>query len=388
MKIITAMYALKKGGSYKRFEMMLESFLERNCEAHCLSIAPIHIEHPLYHNHRILLPSKIAEGWVAKIVVIFLFPFYSLWVAWLQRVDLFIAFSPLYAFVQALPKWILRKPMVTFVRGDSSIGMMIQNSPNFLVLTNKVIERLGLAFSNRIVTVNAAAYEEISRVMKRKKNGEVMLLFNNIPLTGNSWQEDHVQLRARFGIPGGSKVLVTAGIINRGKNIEFLLRCLSRIRMNNLFLFVVGEESTKADLGYKNYLKELTNTFGLTENVIFTGWLKNSEIWEIFRAADLFILPSKQEGMPNVILEAMATDLLCIGSNIPGIKDILHHEELMFEPTDEEGMIIKIRHLLSDQQYFEETKKICQNRKKVFLFDWKEKVFQIITGRIPSPTIN
>lgn len=388
MKIMTAMYALKKGGSYKRFEMMLESFLERNCEAHCLSIGPIHIEHPLYHNHRILLPSKIGKGWVAKIGVILLFPFYSFWVGLLQRIDLFIAFSPLYAFVQALPKWILKKPMVTFVRGDSSIGMMMQNSPNFLVLTNKVIERIGLAFSNRIVTVNVTAYEEISRVMKGRKNGEVMLLFNNIPLTGNIGQEDSVQLRARFGIPEGSKVLVTAGIINRGKNIEFLLRCLSRIRMNNLFLFIVGEGSTKADLGYKDYLKELTDTFGLTEKVIFTGWLKNSEIWEIFRASDLFILPSKQEGMPNVVLEAMAMDLLCIGSNIPGIKDILHHEELMFEPTDEEGMINKIRQLFSDHQYFEETKKIYLDRKKVFHFDWKEKVFQIITEKIPSANIN
>jgi glycosyltransferase involved in cell wall biosynthesis len=379
MKIITAMYVLKKGGSYKRFEMMLESFLERNCEAHCLSIAPIHIEHPLYHNHRILLPSKIAEGWVAKIVVIFLFPFYSLWVAWLQRVDLFIAFSPLYAFVQALSKWILRKPMVTFVRGDSSIGMMMQNSPNFLVLTNKVIERLGLAFSNRIVTVNAAAYEEISRVMKRKKNGEVMLLFNNIPLTGNSWQEDHVQLRARFGIPGGSKVLVTAGIINRGKNIEFLLRCLSRIRMSNLFLFVVGEGSTKADLGYKNYLKELTNTFGLKENVIFTGWLKNKAILDIFRVADLFILPSKQEGMPNVVLEAMGMDLLCIGSNIPGIKDILLYQDLLFNPMDEEALVQKIIRFFSDYQYSHLIKNLCQDRKKTFQFDWKERVFQTVT---------
>jgi len=269
--------------------------------------------------------------------------------------------------------------MVTFVRGDSSIGMMMQNSPNFLILTNKVIEGIGLAFSNRIVTVNATAYEEISRAMKRRKNGEVMLLFNNIPLPGNSGKEDRVQLRARFGIPGGSKVLVTAGIINRGKNIEFLLRCLSRIRMNNLFLFIVGEGSTKADLGYKNYLKELTNTFGLTEKVIFTGWLKNSEILDIFRAADLFILPSKQEGMPNVILEAMGMDLLCIGSNIPGIKDILQYQDLLFNPMDEEALVQKIIRFFSDHQYSHLIKNLYQDRKKTFQFDWKERVFQTVT---------
>jgi glycosyltransferase involved in cell wall biosynthesis len=384
MKIITAMFTLKKGGSYKRFKMMLESLLERNCETHCLSIAPIHIEHPLYHNHRIFLPSKLRKGWVDKIVVIFLFPFYSFWVGRLQRIDLFIAFSPLYAFVQAIPKWMLKKPMVTFVRGDSSIGMMMQNSPKFLVRTNKVIERIGLAFSDRIVTVNATAHEEIIRIVKKSKNRKVKLLFNNISLTGNNGQEDRVQLRARFGIPDGSKVLVTAGIINRVKNIEFLLRCLSRIRMNNLFLFVVGEGSTKADLGYKDYLKELTNTFGLTEKVIFTGWIEKKELYKIYKTVDAFILTSLKEGMPNALLEALGCNVSCFGSNIPGIQDILYYDELMFDPLDEESITKKIYRLLTEEKYSDYVNQLCQERKKAFTFDWKERVFQTVTGVIRS----
>jgi glycosyltransferase involved in cell wall biosynthesis len=328
------------------------------------------------------------KGWVAKIVVLLLFPFYSLWIGWSQGIDLFVAFGSLYAFVQAIPKWILRKPMVTFVRGDSSIGMIMQNSPKLLLRMNKVIEHLGLAFSDRIVTVNTATYEKIGRIMKGKKNVEVKLLFNNIPLRGNIAKEGYDKTKTRFGIPEGSKVLVTAGIINRGKNIESLIRCLSRIGMDNLFLLVVGEGFTRADLGYENYLKDLTSALGLTEKVIFTGWLEKREVLEIFQAADLFILPSTQEGMPNVILEAMATDLLCIGSNIPGIKDILHHEELMFEPTDEDAMVKKVHQLFSNKIFFNEAKRLFQDREKDFFFDWKEKVFEMIARGIPSTTIS
>ena len=45
MKIMTAMYTMRRGGAYDRFIMMLEAFLERNCEMHCLSLTPIQINH-------------------------------------------------------------------------------------------------------------------------------------------------------------------------------------------------------------------------------------------------------------------------------------------------------------------------------------------------------
>ena len=45
-----------------------------------------------------------------------------------------------------------------------------------------------------------------------------------------------------------AKVLVTAGILNRGKNIETLIECLPKIEMKNVYLLIVGDGSTEADL--------------------------------------------------------------------------------------------------------------------------------------------
>jgi glycosyltransferase involved in cell wall biosynthesis len=123
----------------------------------------------------------------------------------------------------------------------------------------------------------------------------------------------------------------------------------------------------------------LAKTLEVDKRVIFTGWLEKEDLWKIYVASDLFVLPSLSEGMPNSMLEALGAGLLCIGSNIPGIRDILEYDELTFDPHDENALFVKIYQLFSDQQFFHKIKKICQKRKDSFDFDWKEKVFEMIT---------
>jgi glycosyltransferase involved in cell wall biosynthesis len=85
--------------------------------------------------------------------------------------------------------------------------------------------------------------------------------------------------------------------------------------------------------------------------------------------------------MPNTLLEALGSNLSCLGGNIAGVKDILQYEELMFNPQDEEALVNKIQHIFNDRQLFDKVKRLCQERKEVFKFDWKEKVFQMIPGK-------
>ncbi len=379
MKLMTAMYTIRRGGAYDRFIMMLEAFLERNYETHCLSLTPIPINHSYFHNHVMYLPLKTVDGLIAKLAVAFLFPLWSFWIAWRKKIDLIISFGSLYAFLQGFSKWILKRPMVTFIRGSSYFGITSQNSARYFLHLMKIVEYLGVLLSDRIITNNIAARDEMSKRLRKRKKIDVQILYNNIPSVYMHKPENISQTREKYGIPENAKVLVTAGILNRGKNIETLIEGLPKIEVNNVYILIVGDSSTEPDFCYRNSLLRLVKKFGVENRVIFTGWLEKEDLWGIYLASDLFILPSLNEGMPNAMLEALGCGLPCIGSNIPGIKDILHHKELMFEPTDEEGMISKIRHLFSDQHYFEETKKICQDRKKTFQFDWKERVFQIVT---------
>jgi glycosyltransferase involved in cell wall biosynthesis len=88
--------------------------------------------------------------------------------------------------------------------------------------------------------------------------------------------------------------------------------------------------------------------------------------------------------MPNAMLEALGTGLPCMGSNIAGIKDILQYKELMFDAQDEKTLIDKIQQLFTDQQCFDKVKNLCQERKDIFVFDWKERAFEMITGTCAS----
>jgi len=135
-------------------------------------------------------------------------------------------------------------------------------------------------------------------------------------------------------------------------------------------------------LHYKKYLQGLAKILKVDKQVIFTGWLEKKNLWKIYLASDLFILPSLSEGMPNALLEALGADLPCVGSNIAGINDILQYVELMFDPLDEKAIAEKIQWTFSDNQFFDKIQELCKERKKVFVFNWKEKVFQMVTKGI------
>ena len=381
MKILTAMYTLKRGGSYDRFKMMIDAFLEKEWEVHCLSLTPIHIKHLFYHNHVIVLPFRLRDGLTVKFTVLLLLPIYSLLIGWREKIDLYVAFGPLYAFIESIPKWILKKQMVTLIRLDLdlSLGFKMQDLFNYSIWFNKIIEYVGLIFSDRIVTTNMATREDITRIFGSRKEGKVEVLFNNILPMMKSTSEGVDHMRAQFRISKEAKILVTAGVLTPRKNIEILIKSLPKIEMKNLYLLIVGDGSTEADFQYGDFLKARAKELKVEERVIFTGWVEKEELWKIYLASDLFVMPSINEGMPNALLEALGFDLPCLGSRIPGIIDILEYDELMFDPLDEQALAGKIGKFFSDDQHSKDIIQLCRERKKAFVFDWKEKVFQMVT---------
>ena len=384
MKIMTMHYTIKRGGAYDRFRMMLEAMLERQCEIHCLSLTPISIEHPLYYNHVVAFPFRKKDGLMAKLATLLLFPVYGLLVGWRKKVDLFIAFGPLYGFLQAMPKVILGKPMVTLIRLDLSLGSKKREWFNPIHFISEVIEYIALLFSNRIITPNATMQEEIMKLTARWRNMDVKLLFNNIPPMAKPEPEDAAKIRREFGIPENGRMMVTAGVLTPRKNFEILIRSFSKLGREDVFLVIAGDDSKRAGVHYQESLKGLVKQLALEKKVLWLGWIPQEKLWKILGAADLFVFPSLKEGMPNVLLEALGADLPCLGSRIPGIRDILLHEELMFDPGDEKAVAAKIGRFFSDDQHSHYLMELCRERKEKFTFDWKENVFQLVTQRTAS----
>ncbi len=118
MKVLTAMYTMRKGGAYDRFKRMIHALLDRGVEVHCLSLSAAPFDHPNFHSHRIDPFHGGHERLPAKGLVLFLFPWMAFLVVWREKIDVLVAFGVSYAFLFTLAKSVFRIPMVTFVRGD------------------------------------------------------------------------------------------------------------------------------------------------------------------------------------------------------------------------------------------------------------------------------
>jgi glycosyltransferase involved in cell wall biosynthesis len=106
--------------------------------------------------------------------------------------------------------------------------------------------------------------------------------------------------------------LVAAGRLSREKGFDILLAAMPAVlaRLPRARLTILGEGALRADL------TRHTHTLGLTEAVALPGFQLNP--WPYFRHADLFVLPSRYEGLPNVLLEALALGTPVIAADCPG----------------------------------------------------------------------
>jgi glycosyltransferase involved in cell wall biosynthesis len=99
---------------------------------------------------------------------------------------------------------------------------------------------------------------------------------------------------------------------------------------------------------YQPLLEAQAAALGLQTRVQFRGQIAFAEaVRAELDDADLFVLPSRQEGLPRAMIEAMARALPCIGSNVGGIPELLAAED-MVPPNDASALARKLREVLAD----------------------------------------
>lgn len=101
---------------------------------------------------------------------------------------------------------------------------------------------------------------------------------------------------------------------------------------------------------HRGELEDRARALGVSERVVFTGELSSGEpVRARLDEADLFVLPSRSEGLPRAMLEAMARGLPCIGSTAGGIPELLAPEDLV-APGDPAALARKIASVLGDPE--------------------------------------
>jgi glycosyltransferase involved in cell wall biosynthesis len=106
------------------------------------------------------------------------------------------------------------------------------------------------------------------------------------------------------------------------KGLDVLLRALAELPMElNYELEIIGDGDERPSLTLE------AARLGLTTKITFAGWCDRTLIAERYRQADLFVFPSRDEGMPNGVLEAMASGLPIVATTIAGSEELVREGE-------------------------------------------------------------
>lgn len=160
--------------------------------------------------------------------------------------------------------------------------------------------------------------------------------------------EEKEAIRSSLGLPPGPIVTCVA-IVQERKNIDGALRIwLSAVQHDAPGHLAIVGPVQRPDGPFIRSLQAFIDTHGLTNRVSFLG--RRDPIAPFLRASDVFLFPSRQEGMPNAVLEAMACGLPCLVSKSAGVQALIRDgvDGYVIEPLDEAVFSARLISLLLD----------------------------------------
>lgn len=136
------------------------------------------------------------------------------------------------------------------------------------------------------------------------------------------WPEaERLEWRKRLALPE-EKIVMYVGRFVREKGIQVLLNSASTILANepNAKFVIVGG-------GHREKFEKFVRWYGLQEKVLFTGFMANRSLHQLYRCADVAVFPSLYEPFGIVALEGMASGVPVVTSDAGGLKEVCIHDE-------------------------------------------------------------
>jgi glycosyltransferase involved in cell wall biosynthesis len=193
------------------------------------------------------------------------------------------------------------------------------------------------------------------RAMKDKRAG------GKLASKGQGKGKPSRDIRREFGIKKNEKLAVFVGLTVPRKGIDLLMDIAEKVGKEKIRFLVVGDGP-----GRKRYERDATRR-GIGEKVIFTGFRR--DVHNFYKQADLFLFPSRGEGLPGVVMEAMSQGLPIVASDIPGTRDLIENGVSGFLcPVERPECYAKaVKQLLGDQGLAE---KLAANARKKIAKDY------------------
>lgn len=196
----------------------------------------------------------------------------------------------------------------------------------------------------------------LDRLAHQIPNGVDLTAFQQTENTKNN-------LRQVLQIPTDQfPIVFYAGRLVQRKRIDVLIDAFEKVRQiyPSAHLLIAGTGDLQSD-SVEEMLKHQVEQLQLKNNVTFLGVINN--VPHYLMASDIFAFPSSQEGLPNVVLEAMASGIPIVACPIGGITDILDDESAYLVPVgDSEAFANALQHIIEYPDEAEQKAKRAQKR--------------------------
>lgn len=176
------------------------------------------------------------------------------------------------------------------------------------------VEKMLSHYTDVLICINQEDYERAKKkfyakqVIKIPGVGIDIKRIENIDVDRNKKRED-------LGIGKDQKVLLFVGEMTKNKNHRLIIEAVAKLHDSSITAVFCGHGQEE------QHLRELAKTLHVEEQIRFLGYRK--DVLEIYKIADLFVFPSMREGLPVALIEAMASGLAVVCSDIRGNRDLI-----------------------------------------------------------------
>jgi glycosyltransferase involved in cell wall biosynthesis len=220
-----------------------------------------------------------------------------------------------------------------------------------LIVTSIRNERLGTSarewlmratnWMDHCCTTNS---EQVARSLRRRRvlpAGKLRVIPNGVDVARRATPPERLRTRNELGLGPSEFLWLAVGRLLPQKDYPTLLRAFQPLATTPSRLAIVGRGPLLPDL------QQRARELGVESRVMFLG--VRSDVEALLSAADGFVLSSAWEGMPNVVMEALAAGVPVVATQVGGVTELVEEGEsgLLVRPRDPEALSQRMRELMS-----------------------------------------